>query len=131
MPTSRKPRSLQGRPDAGADLLFARRQLGRLGAAADMHVGAAVVLGRHTVDGADRFAVDQDDALVALADVGQILLGDEGLAEHLAEHFQQRGQVAVVAGRMEHAGAAIAVERLQDDVAHLVAEAADFGRHRG
>ena len=112
-----KPRSLQRRPDAGADLALALGQLGLLGAAADMHVGARIVLGRHAVDGADRLAVDQDDALVALAHVLQIALDDEGLAEHLAEHFEQRGEVAVGLVQMEDAGAAIAVERLDDDVA--------------
>jgi hypothetical protein len=35
-----------------------------------MHVGARFALGRHAVDGADRLAVDQDDALVALAYLG-------------------------------------------------------------
>ena len=97
-------------------------QLGLFGAAADMHVGARIVLGRHAVDGADRLAVDQDDALVALAHVLQIALHDEGLAEHLAEHFEQRGEIAVGLVQMEDAGAAIAVERLDDDVAELLAE---------
>ncbi len=89
------------------------------------------MLGRNAVDGADRLAVDEQDALVALAHRRQIFLGDEGLAEHLAEHFEQRREVAVVARGMEHTGAAIAVERLQDDVAHLLAEAGDLGRRRG
>ncbi len=57
----------------------------------------------------------------------QVLLRDEGFAEHQAEGFEQRGEVAVVLLEMEDAGAAIAVERLDDDVAHLLAEGADFG----
>ena len=80
------------------------------------------MLGRHAVDGADGLAVDQDDALVALADLLQVALHDEGLAEHLGEHLQQRGQVAVGLVQMEDAGAAIAVERLDDDVAMGLAE---------
>ena len=54
------------------------------GAAADMHVGARLAIGRNAVDGADRLAVDQDDALVALAHVRQILLDDERFAVVLA-----------------------------------------------
>ena len=79
----------------------------------------------------DRLAVDQDDALVALAHVLEIALDDVGFAEHLAEHFEQRGEVAVGLVQMEDAGAAIAVERLDDDVAELLAEGVDFARVLG
>ena len=112
-----KPRSFSAGPMRAQISRSRVGQLGLLGAAADMHVGARIVLGRHAVDGADRLAVDQDDALVALAHVLQVALHDEGLAEHLAEHFEQRGEVAVGLVQMEDAGAAIAVERLDDDVA--------------
>ena len=50
-----------------ADLALALGQLGRLRPAADMHVGAAFIGGGHAVDGASELAVDEDDALVALA----------------------------------------------------------------
>ncbi len=67
-------------------------QLRRFGAAADMHVGARLVFGRHAVDGADRLAIDEDDALVALAHLGQVALHDKGLAEALLEQLDQRGR---------------------------------------
>ena len=121
----------QGGADAVADFLLAFRQFRMLGAPADMHVGPAVVLGRHAVDRADRLAIDQDDALVALADIGQVLLRNEGLPEHQAEGFEQRGEIAVVLLEMEDASATVAVKRLDDDVAHLFAEGADFGRIAG
>jgi len=69
---------------------------------------------------ADRLAVDQDDALVALAHLRQVALGDHGLAAALGEHFQQRVKVLVVGPHAENAGAAVAEQRLQDDVLVLV-----------
>ena len=131
MPTKIRPRSLQRRADRGADLAVARRQLDRLGPAADMHVGARLAGRRHAVDGADRLAVDQDDALVALPHVGQVALDDEGLAEGVLEDLEQRGEILVAAGDPEDAGAAIAVERLDDDVAMLLAEGEDLAAGRG
>ena len=93
-----------------------------------MHVGARLALGRHAVDHAHRLAVDQDDALVALAHLGQVALGDHRLAAALGEHLQQRVEVLVVGPHAEHAGAAVAEQRLQDDVLVLVAERADGAR---
>ena len=96
-----------------------------------MHVGARLAIRRHAVDDAGRLAVDQDDALVALAHLRQVALDDERLAEGAFEHFEQRDQVLVAAGDAEDAGAAIAVERLDDDVAVLLAEGGDAPRDRG
>jgi hypothetical protein len=45
-----------------------------------MHVGAGLALLRHAVDRAHRLAVDQDDALVALAHFREIALHDHRLA---------------------------------------------------
>ena len=53
--------------DAFADRPLARRELGLLRRPAANHVGADVVADRDAVDGALRFAVDQDDPLVARA----------------------------------------------------------------
>ena len=85
----------------------------------------------HPVDGARRLAIDEDDALVALAHLGKIALGDEGLAEGLGEEFEQSGEILVALAQPEHAGAAIAVERLQDDVAMGAAEGGDLHRIAG
>ena len=68
------------------------------------------------VDGARHLAVDEDDALVAVSDLGPVLLHHERLAEHGLEQLHQRGGVGVVGRDAEDGGAAVAVERLQDDV---------------
>jgi hypothetical protein len=47
---------------------------------------------RHPVDRADCLAIDQDDALVALAHLGQVALGDHRLAAALGEHLEQRAK---------------------------------------
>ena len=75
-------------------------------------------------------AVDQDDALVALAHLGHVALHHDRLAVELGEHLQQRVQVLVVRPDVEHAGAAVAEQRLDDDVPVLVAERADLLRGR-
>src|SRR5450631_3198218 len=51
------------------DFALARREVGGLGGAAADHVGAQIVRRRHPVDRAGEFAVDQDDALVAVLDL--------------------------------------------------------------
>ena len=91
-----------------------------------MHVGAVLVHGGYAVDGACHLTIDQDDPLVASAHVGQVFLGDEGLAEGLGEHLQQRGEILVALAQAEHARTAVAIERLQDDVAMLAAEGREF-----
>src|ERR1700710_2760935 len=72
--------ALQFRTDRVADVLLARRQARRLGAAADMHVGARLARRRNAVDRTGELTVDQDDALVALAHFGEIALHDHWLA---------------------------------------------------
>ena len=89
-----------------------------------MHVGAILVLCRDAVDGARELAIDQNDALVALADIGEIALGDERLAKALREELNERAEILVLAGEAEDAGAAIAVKRFQDDLAMLARNAA-------
>src|SRR5690606_28491263 len=87
----------QGGPDPRTDLAVASGQFYSFRPATDMHVGPAVGFCRNPVDGADRLPIDEQDALVALAYGGEIGLGNIGLvAIHLLEHFQQRGEVAVV-----------------------------------
>src|SRR5690606_9471802 len=116
----------QGRADSGADFPLALRQFRFFRATSDMHIGARFRLGRYAVDGANRLSVDQYDALVALAHVLQVALHDERLAKELREHFKQRTEIAIRFGEMEDTGAAIAVERLHDDVAVLAAKGHDL-----
>ena len=126
MPTKISPRSFSAGPMAAQMSLLAGRQLGRLGLAAGMHVGARLARRRHAVDRAHRLAIDQDDALVALAHLRQIALDDHRLAVELGEHLDQRVQVLVARRDVEHAGPAIAEQGLDDDVLVLVAEGADL-----
>ena len=102
----------------------------QLGAAADVHVGARFAFRGDAVEAGHRLAVDEDDALVALAHLGQVTLDHERLAEALLEQLDQRREVVVALLDEEHAGAAIAVERLDDDVAVLLAEGVDQRRGR-
>lgn len=61
-----------------------------------------------------------------LANLGQVALDDDRLAAHLGEHFQQRVQVLVIGLDVEHLCAAIAIQRLDDDVLVFGAEGVDL-----
>ena len=77
------------------------------------------------------FAVDQDDALVAVLDRGQEFLHHPWLAEGDREHVVERAEIEIVPGEPEHRAAAVAVERLHHDVAVLGAERLDLGEVAG
>ena len=126
MPTKIRPRSLSVGPIAAQMSRSRAGHLDRLRPAADMHVGARLALRRHAVDDADRLALDEDDALVALAHLRQVALHHIGLAERSREQFEQRTEILVAPGKAEDPGAAIAVKRLYDDVAELLAELPDL-----
>src|SRR5689334_20754653 len=115
----------QRRADQLADLALAGGQGRLLGAAADMQVGARLARRRHPVDRPGGHAVDQDDALVALADFRQVALDDQRLAIELGEQLEDRVQVVVLGRDVEDAGAAVAEQRLDDDIALLAAEGDD------
>jgi hypothetical protein len=91
-----------------------------------MHVGAVVIGAGHAVDGTRHLAIDEDDALVARPHLRQVALRDDRLLEQLPEHFEERREVLVALMGLEDAGPAIAVERLEDDVAMLAAEGVQF-----
>ncbi|MPL89853.1 hypothetical protein SDC9_35895 [bioreactor metagenome] len=93
-----------------------------------MHVRARLALGRHAVDRTDGLAIDQNDALVALHHGGHVFLHDQRLAADAGKELVQRGEIAVVRIEPEHAGAAVAVKRLQDDIAMARLEVADRGK---
>ena len=125
MPTKMKPCSLR------VGLMrsqISRSRVGEFGMGGDtahMHVGAGITFRRDTVDCANRLAVHQNDALVALAHVLQILLGNQRFAVHPLEHFNERGKVLVAICKAENPGTTIAVKRLDDDISELVAKGAD------
>src|ERR1043166_548665 len=100
-------------------------------ARSNMHVGARLAFSWHAVDGAGEFAVHQEDALVAFAHLRHIALHHEGLAIEGGEHFQHGAEILVVRPHAKHASAAIAVERLQDDVVMHGAEGRDLRAIRG
>ena len=89
------------------------------------------MLGGNPVDGAHGLALDKDDPLVAPSYLFQITLNDEGFAKRPHEHFQQRGEISVALLEMKDAGTTIAIERLDDDVAVLLAEIVDLARIPG
>ncbi len=96
-----------------------------------MHVRARLAFRRHPVNRAGKFAIDQKNAFVALAHLRNIALHDDRLAKEGGEHLEHRAEVLVAVLHPEHAGAAIAVERLQDDVLVIGPEGADFFPIRG
>ena len=77
-----------------------------------MEVGARLARGGHAIDGARGLAVDQHDALVALAHRRQIALHHDRLAVELGEQLDERVQILVGRRQAEDARAAIAEERL-------------------
>ena len=109
MPTNSRPRSRSAGPMRSQISRSRGGQLGRLGGAAAHHVGAQIVGRRHAVDGAGEFAVDQDDALVAVLHRRQEVLDHPRLAEGDREHVVERAEIEVVAGDPEHRAAAVAV----------------------
>ena len=125
MPTKDQAALFQGWPDHGADFPVAVCHSGFDRLPAHMHVRAGLALCWHAVNGANGFAVNQNDALVAIADVGEIFLDDHRLAIELGEQLHQAGQVFITGLDVEHAGAAIAEQRLDDHVLMLSPEVQD------
>src|SRR6185437_14290955 len=111
-----QPAPSQFGTDRRANIAFARRQLGLLRPAADMHVGARLADRGYSVDGASKRAINKYDAFVAGPHFGKITLHDDGLAIEMGEHFHQRAEILVILAHPEDAGAAIAVKRLENDV---------------
>ena len=126
MPTNRSPR-LRNSGASVAQISRSRSdKLGGLRRAAAHHVGAQIVGGRHAVDGAGKFAVDQDDALVAVLHLGKESLDHPWLPERDGEHVEQRAEVHVLRHDAKHRGPAMAVQRLHHDRAVLVAKRVDL-----
>ena len=92
-----QPALAQRRAEAFADVALALGQIGRLRRAAAHHVGAQIVGRRHAVDRAGKFAVDQDDALVALFHRRQEILHHPWLAKRDREHVVERAEIEIVA----------------------------------
>ena len=76
-------------------------------------------------------AVDQDDALVALAHGRHVALHHDRLAEGQPQQLDQRVEIGIAGLDAEDRRAAIAVKRLHHDVLVLVAEGADLLRRAG
>jgi hypothetical protein len=122
MPGEDQTAALQLRADDGAQLQIALGQVRLNRLAAHMHVGAHLAFGWHAIDRAHRLSVHQDDALVAIAHVRHEGLGHERIAADLLEHLHQRGEVFGRVPHPEHARAAIAEQRFDDDVAVVALE---------
>src|SRR6478736_602953 len=114
------------RPDRFGDLAVARRQ--RLGdaLAADGEVAADLAALRDARQRMrHRHAVDDEDALVAGGDLGEIALRHHGRRTVAIERLGDAAEVEAVGADAKDAHAAHAVERLEDDVAMLAVEALD------
>ena len=131
MPTNSSPRALSSGPSAAQISSSRGGELGLRRLAADREVGADLAFARDAVDRAGDLAVDEDDALVALGDAGEEGLDHVRLAIGGVEDLDQRGEVGAVAADLEHRLAAIAVQRLDDDLPMLGEELAGDGRASG
>ena len=105
-----------------ADFPFALVELRLHGTGAGVEVGARVAVDRHPQHRPGGLAVDQDDALVAQAHLGDVALHDDRLAVELGEHLEQGVEVFVCWRDVKHPGAAVAEQGLEDDVLVLAAE---------
>ena len=121
---------LEGRTDGLANLLVAGRKSRRNRDAADVHVRTRLALGRDPIERPDRLALDEDDPFVAPADLGNIALDDNRLAVEPGVHFQERLEIFVAGSDVKNAGAAVAVDGLEDDVAVFDPEFVDQARLR-
>jgi hypothetical protein len=113
--------------DGGADVMLARGERAFLRPAADMHVGTCVARGGHAVDGAHGLAIDEDDALVALPHGGLVALDHQRLGGAGEVAVEDRAEILVILADAEDPDAAIAEQRLDDDVAKLRPELGDGG----
>src|SRR5450631_287173 len=116
----------QRRAQRVADFALTRRKLGGLRGAAADHVGAQVIRRRNAVDRAGEFAVDQNDALVAVLDLGKKALDHPRLPKRHREHVEQRAEIHVLRHDAKHRRTAMAVQRLHHHRAVLVAERVDL-----
>ncbi len=93
--------------EALADLAVARVERGALGAPARRQVAAEVGAARDAQDGAERLAVEQQDALVAAAALRRPRLGDDRERAAVRRRLQDRGEVGARGAEAEDAAAAV------------------------
>ena len=108
-----------------ANLVFPRREGRRCRGAATHQIGADVVFGRNPVDRPGRDAIDEDDSLVALRHLRQKALDDPLLAKRRREKIEQRAQIRVAAGNLEHRRAAMPMQGLHHRFAMLIEKRVD------
>src|SRR3546814_6446929 len=97
-----------------SDVLLARGQRGRFGIAADREIGTELALAGLAVDRARDLAVDQHDALLALAHAGKELLAHEGFGPPLPQQLDERRAGGAGLVDAEHRLAAVALQRRDD-----------------
>ncbi len=125
-PTKTRPSARRRGATVAHHLALARGELGGDDAAADVDVGAQIVAAGHAEDGAERLAVEEEDALVACGDRGEELLHDDEAPALAGEHVDDGARVLVAGLDLDDAHPAGAVERLDDgDAAVVAAEAVD------
>ena len=116
----------QRRADGFTDFAFARRQIGGARGAATHHVGTQIVRRGHAIHRACEFAVDQNDAFVALLDFRQEALDHPRFAEGHREHVVERSEIHVLRQDAKHRRAAVAVQWLHHHRAVLGAKGVDL-----
>src|SRR6185369_11367067 len=107
---------------------FAFRQRPADALAAASQVAAEIVALRHAREHVrHRLAVDHQDALVAIADLGKVALRDGEVAALVGQRLDDDVEIRIAAAAAEDRASAHAVERLEHDVAVLGDEPADLG----
>src|SRR5690606_33194683 len=128
--------ALHLRPDLGGDPAVALAERAAFAAATGGEVAAELVALRNARQAVvDRHAVDQQDALVAIDDLGQVALRHRQVAATVSERFQDDVEIGVAGAGAEDRAPAHAVQRLEHRLAVLGDEglepgglAADQGR---
>ena len=108
--------------DPLTDLALAGRQIGRLRCSAADHIGAQIIRGGHAIDGTGEFAVDEDDAFVAMLHFRQETLDHPWLAKRHREHIEQRSEIHVLRHYAKNSGSAVTMQRLHHNRAVLGAK---------
>src|SRR4029079_3205216 len=119
--------ALQFRLQPRADFTIALVEFDRHSAAANVQVCTRFAGLRYAIECARDFAIDQDNAFVTVFHFRPEFLNHERFAEHGLKQFDQRAEISVTGLDTEHRRAAVAVERLDDDVFVFGAERLHVG----
>ena len=109
----------QERRELGNDLAIGVIERGLHRAPTDVEVATRLRICGHAQHGADRFAIDEDDPLVALHDLGQVALRDRPARARAGRGLEDRRCVGIAVAHHEDPEPTVTVDRLDDDRATL------------